>query len=58
MTSHVENPDTQLSVEHLSCEAIAALADGELSRRQALQDVGDVHGAHEDGLGLAGVVGQ
>lgn len=33
MTSHVENPDTQLSVEHLSCEAIAALADGELSRR-------------------------
>ena len=27
--------------------------DGELSRGQALQDVGDVHGAHEDGLGLA-----
>ena len=27
--------------------------DGELARGQALQDVGDVHGAHEDGLGLA-----
>ena len=27
--------------------------DGELPRGQALQDVGDIHGAHEDGLGLA-----
>ncbi|MGV0397496.1 anti-sigma factor [Corynebacterium suicordis] len=33
MVSHIDETDTQLSVEHLSLEAIAALADGELSRR-------------------------
>lgn len=33
MTSFVENLTGELSVDHLSTEAIAALVDGELSRR-------------------------
>ncbi|MEO5310906.1 MULTISPECIES: zf-HC2 domain-containing protein [Corynebacterium] len=33
MTSFVENFPGELSVDHLSTEAIAALVDGELSRR-------------------------